>query len=55
MLGLNPIFMFKIMKKLMLLIGSPASNPASCRPSLKKEGDSLQTCVLLKAGDREDN
>lgn len=55
MLGLNHIFMFKIMKKLMLLIGSPASSPASCHPSLKKEGDSLQTCVLLKAGDREDN
>ena len=47
--------MFKIMKKIMVLIGSPASNPASCHPSLKKEDDSLQTCVLLKAGDREDN
>jgi len=55
MLGLNHVFMFKIVKKLMLLVGSPASNPASCHPSPKKEDDCLQTWVLLKAGDRGDN
>lgn len=42
------------MKKLLLLIGSPASNPAGCRQSLKEE-DCLQTWVLLKVGDMEDN
>lgn len=47
--------MFKMMKKIMLLIEGPASNPVSCHLCLKKDNDCLQTWLLLKAGDRKDS